>query len=872
MVTGVVVALTLVVGLPAPEHPARRLAEAMALSACDVEALLEAFERELQTRPGDPALAQAAFEATYFLLQADESQLWRQPSVEARLARARRAALRTGRTDDCVSVENDFAIDLIEQHRPWEAQALALRTIARFPDAHDALPDTFWHLSRAASALGEPSAARGALEEGLARLDERLELARVQGNAPLAEYLLESRCEALAGLVHLLLELGLVDVASRHVDDLRKSAAEAQGLYPRLQAESVACMLSHAVQDHPGLLRHAREMAQYVDNESDRRTGELYELVAHVERARDDRSLLGIAEAAFERLSVDVAPGPAGSLVARLASIEGDLAMLRGDLPSARAAIERLGAVLRALALQAPDLDLRQDLMLASAQRAALQLAEGSDPVTLAVTLDELERLQGSYLDGRQRILPEAGGIGYLHWGFLRRVLSELVRLETAVGGPGSAPARALEAVLRTQSLGSFGRIVGAGPTTVAEIRGELLASGTGLLVWLPALERSHLFAIDAERFECWTLPSRDELLQVVESFADLVLVRPAADGGDLEERRAAWLERGAALLDALLPPEARATVERWSGFYASGLELCGNPFVESLPWTDGELLGARFAVSRLPSVPVGVWLARRARGAEPATPGTVVLASPRHSPVVLARWPKLEPIPMTDEDRALLTGGDGDGLFLLDDAATESDLRAACSARPALLELFTHGVYGVEADRPAGLVVSPLGANQGLLGCDAVERFEAMAPFVALYVCGSARGPTRLGDDTSAQLANAFLRPGASSVLIARGDVVYEAALELARSARAGVLRGEQPPAVALARARGELARHETWSDPYFHAPFAVYGLGLEAIAVTAAPADGAHPRDRVRTWVWAVAGAMLVLGALAGARIARR
>ena len=870
MVTVVALTLTIAPWLDGSSWQ-ERLDEARQGSACEVEVLLDQLEREREAAPDDMALARLAFDAAVVLLYADESELERMPSIRARYERAREAARRTRSPYGELSfaVEYDRVQWLLDEGRSREAQEVALAALDEFPRARGRLPEHYLLLGRAAFDLGDKAAARGALEECIGRIDEQRSIAAPAGRDDRDAERGEVRCEALSTLVGVLLDLGLVDAAAGRLDELIAGAVELGSDPALLQAQLAACRLALAIRDHAGQLARARQAAQHAADDRERRVCAVYELSALLERARDDRGALPAAERALEPLSDPDAAGRTPQSDLEVARVAYEIALLRRDPTAARSADERLAYALEAAGRESIEGD--SIALQAAALRAAFVLEHGGDLSARVEAREELVRRYDAFLETHRRLPPTPGGVGHLHWGDRRRVISELVRLEIAIDDTQRGRERALEALLQAQSLGSFGRLVGASTPALAEVRAELLGPGTGLLLWLPALERSHLFAIDRERVDCWLLDSRDELLAAVKPFADLATSRP--ESSDLDARRTQELALGRALRDALLPEETRTRIEGWTGFYVSGLDLCGDPALETLPWTDGAQLGARFAVSRLPSVPAGIWLVRRAREGRAACGRPVVLASPRHGAAARSRWPNLEPIAMSRADRRSLANDD-DALFLLDDRATIAALRSACAAVPALLEVFAHGVYALDSDRPAGLILAEGTNDPGVLGCAEIEAFEAMASTVALYVCGSARGPTRLGDDTSAQLANAFAAAGASSVLVARGDVVYGAALEVARSYREDVLKRGLPPAQALARARQRLAEHERWSDLYFRAPFAVHGIGIERLAVRNLVWDGVNVgANRRAVWVWAASAALLaLLLLLVAARGARR
>jgi hypothetical protein len=878
MVWGIALALTLTSGLASGGGWAQRLADAQAHSPCEVESLLETLERACAVNPLDHELLRVRFDAAFWLLVADESELCCERSIDVRLARARRCAREAGPAagDAVLEVESEQAFTLLARADAREAAQLLLAALQEFPDAERARPDALFLLGRASASVGDTLAARGAYEEGIDRLEARTALARAAGDRDAIAYSLELRCDALEDMVRLSVDLGLIDPAAELLDLLVESSNEAASASSRQQADLAACVFALAVRDPSGLLEHARSGMRAAASEAERATFALYELTGLVEHSRDGHGDVAVAAATLEEFPRSDVAGSAAEReraveVSRLAF---DFALLRGDLVAARSAETSLSAALASAASVVQPSKLARWRLQAATLRGAMALAGDAGSRDLTRARDELASRFDEFLAAQLRLSIVPGGIGYLHWGDRRRVLSELIRLELALDSTSSGTLRAFTAVLRAQDLGSFGREAGAGGTSLEEVRSVLLGPDTGLLVWLPSLERSHLFVVDRQRIECFELGSRDELLLAAEEYADLALTPPRGDRRERDARCADLLDRGEALRDSLLPADVRSRMEAWRGLYASGLELCENTLFECLPWQEGSSVGSRFAAARVPSVPVAVWLAKRAGSPVRAarTAGSVVLAGSRHGALVRARWPELDPIRMTGAERDAIarSGGGSTCEFLLDESATRARLRAACARRPALLELFTHGVYGVDRFRPAGLILGAYGSESGLLGCAEIEHFGDMAAIVALYACGSARGPTRLGDDNSTQIANAFLRADADCVLLSRGEVAYEASLEISRLLRCGLFERGLTPAEAVAFARGELAESERWSDVYFQASLALVGLGLDPATRVPGRTAGATAGDppSVGRFGWLVLAGLV---ALAGAGVAR-
>jgi CHAT domain-containing protein len=160
------------------------------------------------------------------------------------------------------------------------------------------------------------------------------------------------------------------------------------------------------------------------------------------------------------------------------------------------------------------------------------------------------------------------------------------------------------------------------------------------------------------------------------------------------------------------------------------------------------------------------------------------------------------------------------------------------------MLEMLTHGVNSPQRDRPAGLVIGETDPEQaGVLWSDDIDANARSPRIVALFACGTALGPTRMGDDSAAQLGNAFLRQGACAVLLSRGKLEYRAMIALAETFNKEIRVRGQSTAEALRRSRSKLADNAEWNDPFYLGQVSVVGLGLMPMsAEVEAPTEEPH------------------------------
>ncbi len=502
-----------------------------------------------------------------------------------------------------------------------------------------------------------------------------------------------------------------------------------------------------------------------------------------------------------------------------------DLSLRSGDLKGAQTSLER--AMVRARRID-PEEDLHETLLLRT-QEARLSLARGEGELEASAV--SMRRVFARLLEQWSSTPARPGGIGFLNLGNRREVLSTLMRIELA-SGPGGVE-RALEHWFRAEAQGSLARDRGWTPTSLAEVRERLLAPERGALVYLPAKDRSHLFVLDREVALHCELPSKDELRRPVDALLSaLSLSRAAATDSGARARELQELSR---VLGSLMVPEvARERLERWSGVSVVGLGLLGNPPLECLTPSEGQPLGLRIAVDRLPSLALGVHLARRAvRGKE----------SPAAAPEFdLALVATLEPSRAARQllgEAELFSAGSGDFerlqagfeeprvLSLTGSAATPRALFEA-APKTSILHVLAHGVYDPERERGAALALAPQDEQHaGLVGCEELEReLERASALVILSACGAARSPLRYGDDGGAGLASAFLAAGAQCVVQSPRAVEYDATLRLMTALHAE-LRAGLPPAEGLRAARARIAAESDPLQNFYFAQFEVVGLG---------------------------------------------
>ncbi len=728
---------------------------------------LEALERELRgllAPPDDRDVRLALFKAV-----AARAELDLALGDEERLALLDEAILlarASGRGEPLARAWLLRAECLIGSGRPRAAREALLAGLAEVPDQVGTRAFTL-------HALAEVEAQLGRAERALAELDRAL-VACLPGE-PWDR--LRARAEGTRAQVFL--DLGLVERAAR------AAALEAQGLAAAgadvSWKDAVAADL-HAL--HVALAQRRYEHAARAADQALARLGAGHDAWAAVldavraealgRIAEGDPARVPAARAAFARALAGPLPERERGLTeARQARLEigaGETERAGALLASARARLERLARAGEA------DRLLPEEALVAS-EEARLALARGGTRAELAARLAALEEAFRARLALWSGSPLVAGGLGFLQHPARRSWLWSLTRLALAVDGEERGAARALGSWMEAQAQGVLvrGRALATGDAAL--VRERLCAPGRGVAAYLCAPEGSFLALVDERRVALVALPPEAELFALAAR----------------DEREA--------LARALLPDALEQRLAGWRELSVVGYELLGRVPFERLPTRAGDALGARAALAFLPSLPLGLELARE----RPTAPDErVVLAGPSASAQAAARWPELAPLALAADERARLLAALGARATLVEGAQASPARLLAAGAACGVLQVLAHGVLD-EGDA-ASLLLAPDGEHpSGLLG--AAEVRAGTAPeLVVLTVCGAGRGAPRRGDAEAASLAGAFLAAGARCVVASDGELAWGAALAFSERFHARLAAGDAP-AEALRAARAAAA-----------------------------------------------------------------
>jgi hypothetical protein len=684
-------------------------------------------------------------------------------------------------------------------------------------------------LGEAELQLGHASAALSQLEAVDAALAEE----RAPGKEIVDHEVLRARLIGTRGQLHL--NMGLLDRAALSI--LAEGDAVAK-LEPNRYQEREAWLAYHLHKANLELLRGRymrvveliddwlADAALYPLGSRERTTrlivlGQALALLSVEDPAHAEQAIPILQEALAADLSKNDRVGGSAWLSMSLRRL--------GNLDEAERAVAAGRAVLETAREEGRPRPLAEPNLAAEAVRLALAR---SDPAESLVELREWLRDAIRTWLGNERSLPlRSGGLGFLQHSVRRSWFGELARVEVASREQAGCEA-ALEELLAMQATGSLARSLGLGPGTLADVRQELLGAKHGILIYVPALERSHAIVVTRTEAEYVPLASDRKLYSLQAEHTNAVrqylrALRVGTGTNELgkEERRAA-----ARLSAQLFPAPIAQRIRGWRSLTVVGAELFDSTSFDLLPVGDAEALGLACAVDYVPALPLGLLLAQRAGEATDAIDlDAVFLAGARPHDTVSERWGEVGEFTLSKRQQNALVGAyDSKRTEVLVGAqVTRGALSGDLPGRSRLLQLLVHSVQDTQRERPALLVLSPEDENdEGLVSCDDVEALSAPR-MVLLTACSTGRGPVRKGDEGTGHMGGAFLAAGAQVVIQSDRELWLDEALALSEVLHRRLREHGDSPAEALRRARVELLEDGLFQHVAETDALRAFGLG---------------------------------------------
>ena len=399
-----------------------------------------------------------------------------------------------------------------------------------------------------------------------------------------------------------------------------------------------------------------------------------------------------------------------------------------------------------------------------------------------------------------------------------RRRLVESVLNATLGDDPSStAILAALQILVDAQGCGTLTRRLDAPKLEIAPAWMQRFPEQSGILVYFPGAEESHLFAIDRSSITHHRLGSRDELVVDQDVFFRLVVLPPESTEGN------AWREVSRRVAERLVPREVEERLNSWDQLTVIDSGVFEDVLFEYLILSDGEELGQRVALTHAPSLEVLELLRQRHRAMMTSPKILSVVASGVDSDESKKRG--LAPLPLKmgwskrlfpTYERAYVTELEGE--------AAQLGLFREHAEDHRIVQILCHGISDYTREDPAQLVWNPsdtrpdgLISSKDLAGC-------AFPPFALLTTCGGARAAPRRGDPNANDLPGAILEAGGSAVVASSAQLPTEETLKISAAIHRALSQGLSL-AEAMRQVRIDRARRHP--HPYDRGLLQVFGAG---------------------------------------------
>ena len=456
--------------------------------------------------------------------------------------------------------------------------------------------------------------------------------------------------------------------------------------------------------------------------------------------------------------------------------------------------------------------------------RSQLAMAR-DDPDELVEQVERTETAYERMLADFARLPLQHGGVGFLHLSQRRSVLSTLIELRRRVD-PDAAPQAGLRDLVRTHLVGTWSRSAMEAEPDFDRMLGQLAVESRGALVYLPSVDRTHLFLVDSDGVSLGPpLPSRDALRDVFRPLLTSLRRSWPKNRADATRHGKALLTHSRQAADALLPDLARRKLSEWESVTVIGSAMLDNLPFEALTLDEDRQLGQAIAIDQVSSLPLYVdrQAAAKVRAGLSAEHDLALLVELDPSGVSSSfkRSSKLVAIPFDRSDAEPLTSPFRDArTHLLLDAGPvtlKSHWDALADAR--IVHILAHGGY--DSEKGAALLF-----DGGAIHASEIGDYLAPSGLVILSACGAAREQTRIGEDLPNHLGGALLRAGATCVVLSSVDIEYRSTMELMVHFHRGLAKGLST-AEAMRHARAKRAEEHGLSAAFHDALFQVLGAG---------------------------------------------
>ncbi len=735
--------------------------------------------------------------------------------------------------------------------------------ILRFPDAGTMFPYFYQLRAELQRNLGDHEAALASLEQAVqaAGGHDRFEAIRLGGLGQQAQIYLEL---GLPDRARPLVEAGLEQAATLRRQGLRRASSIAA-------AHLYAVNYALAVKDYEGAIA---KVGEFLSDE------ELYDQVPQVRGQL--RAKRAISHFYLARAVAKDRRGAEGHLRAVLAdelTLPGDqvkCGILLADLllredrwEEAKSQLDQSLAKFPQPALASVNPNAAR--WVTGKARWALQTNQDSD--TLCECWEQCRFQMEGMLEQWHTAARREAGIGFLHYSYRRELVAAMIGLRERLATPNGDKGSLLELLWDCQRHSSLQASLET-PETVSleEIRRWLVPVHGALLVYVVASPTSYCVVVTDADLRAVPMASNYEIELARDRYRDHLAKFWSPEPRDQERERVL----AKALADQLLPASVQTLIADKSSLTIVGMDLLGAVPFAWLPTSHGPYLGTRCALTSMPSLPVGIALARRSSesSVDPGNAKVAILGNIQPSPAAFAIDPSLRALPwpyswQTEIDQ--LYESCGVEFFLAEDA-TGKELSRQSWPDQSLLQFVTHGLNDYTRARPFGLLITETATSAGLLWCSDVEAMSAPR-ITLLTACRSASGPLRRGDAHAADMAGAWIKAGSNAVLVSATDLPYESTLEVSRDLHRQLSDGKSV-AESLKFAREQFVDRQGPLAPFRFGQLEVVGYGEQRLTFPESRAESpdvapSSPTLETTFAMGAISGALLVV---LGAGIWRR
>ncbi len=348
------------------------------------------------------------------------------------------------------------------------------------------------------------------------------------------------------------------------------------------------------------------------------------------------------------------------------------------------------------------------------------------------------------------------------------------------------------------------------------------------------------LFVVTSEGVRSFVLPPLEALRAPLGRYVDLLRTGDSATAP------------GRSLGAALLAPAIAALPDRVTRLVLVPDDALHYVPFEALPLPDGTPLGARFALSQVPSLAV----AGGAPGAHDPAPRVLALGDPAYGPpaaddplrLAYEASGGLPALPGARREARIAASFGSGSVARTGAAASEAFLKSSSLVDFGVLHFATHALVDARSLASSSLALAPGGGEDGFLTAGEIGALALEGKVVLLSGCRTATGAV-VGGEGILGLTTALLEAGTRAVVASRWPVRDRAAADLIAALYAGMAEG-LPLDAALQRAQAAQRRRGVPAADW--AAYVVVGDGSVRL-----------PLRRPIPWWSLWAGALALLGA---------